>query len=945
MKTILSFIILLCSWQIAAAQSPGFQYVSPKPNSILVSSETNIILKSSSVVERSSISSNLFRVEGTLSGVHDGTTILTDDGRTIVFNPFVPFSGDEIVSVLTQSDIGTVRGTIPAGYSFQFTTMPQSAKILRKMPTESELAEYRSSAAYLPAPPITIDSVNNPSPGYIFLATWDRNVPIHNYANYLFILDSSGKILDSTRVIGAPFDFQIQPNGMLSYGLGDYIGNTPGNGNLRHFVLDSTLAKVDSFQMKNGYFTDFHDFILLPNGHAMMMSYHTVTYDLSKVVPGGKTDALLVIDVFQEQDKDKNVVFEWRDIDYIPITDTDLKLTDPRVNPSTLNAFELDDDGNLLMSFRNHSDIMKISRETGEVMWKFGGLKNEFTFVGEHKENAPYYFARQHDIHRLPNGHISLFDNGEFHSPWYSRAVEYELDEVNKVATLVSEYRYTSGNISAQAAGNAHRLPNGGWFVGFGILDPTSPVMRNIVESHADGTTAFELSMPTNVISYRTSKQPWRQLVRTVFVSIAEVLETNTYVFAKNGDTTGVSVRFEQLVGDSYNSVSIKRIPYGPVTPEFVSDAPIIAPVSIIYSGAAISSHISEVHIDLKKYPEIKHPALTSIFVREFPGQGLFVELPTVFDSTAHELIASTTKFGEIVFGTSDLRQGQAIPVLIEPLNNRKILASKPVLLKWGGHGLLQSFELQISTDSMFVTTVLDSILKNSFVQRSGFAKNQKYYWRVRANAANDTTNWSPVWRFEPADAFVALQTPDGGEKYEIGKPVIIRWASNISDSVKVYLLRGFSSAGILGKTSARNNAFIWNVGAALAVDSIYRIVITSLLDSTLADTSYYAFTLYKVTNVETAGGKTPDGFELSQNYPNPFNPNTVIQFQIPEDHFVTLKLFDILGNTVNTLVQQPMRAGIHRIDVNASSLPSGTYFYRIHAGQYSDTKKMILMK
>ena len=115
------------------------------------------------------------------------------------------------------------------------------------------------------------------------MATWDRNLP-HQYGNFIFILDSVGHIIDSVRVNGAPYDFQIQPNGLLSYALGDFISNVPGPGEeLQHIVLDTTLAVVDSFKMKNGYATDFHEFLMLPNGHVMMMSYHTIIFDMSTI--------------------------------------------------------------------------------------------------------------------------------------------------------------------------------------------------------------------------------------------------------------------------------------------------------------------------------------------------------------------------------------------------------------------------------------------------------------------------------------------------------------------------------------------------------------------------------------------------------------------------------------------------------------------------------------
>jgi len=182
---------------------------------------------------------------------------------------------------------------------------------------------YKSETAFLPAPMITIDSVNDPSPGHIFMATWDRNVP-HVYANYIFVLDKTGHIVDSLRLNGALFDFKVQPNGLLSVALGDFAGVVPlADDELRHLVLDSDLTVVDSFKMQNDYPTDFHEFLLLPNGHGMMMSYHYTKYDMSTLHPEGRPDCDLVINVIQEQDRDKNVVFEWRNIDYIPIEDTD----------------------------------------------------------------------------------------------------------------------------------------------------------------------------------------------------------------------------------------------------------------------------------------------------------------------------------------------------------------------------------------------------------------------------------------------------------------------------------------------------------------------------------------------------------------------------------------------------------------------------------------------
>ncbi len=93
----------------------------------------------------------------------------------------------------------------------------------------------------------------------------------------------------------------------------------------------------------------------------------------------------------------------------------------------------------------------------------------------------------------------------------------------------------------------------------------------------------------------------------------------------------------------------------------------------------------------------------------------------------------------------------------------------------------------------------------------------------------------------------------------------------------------------------------------------------------------------------------TPNQFKLEQNYPNPFNPSTVIQYQINKESFVTLKVYDMLGKEVASLVNQDQRAGIYQVEFNTDNLSrkltSGTYFYTLRAGNNEDTKKLILLK
>jgi hypothetical protein len=103
-------------------------------------------------------------------------------------------------------------------------------------------------------------------------------------------------------------------------------------------------------------------------------------------------------------------------------------------------------------------------------------------------------------------------------------------------------------------------------------------------------------------------------------------------------------------------------------------------------------------------------------------------------------------------------------------------------------------------------------------------------------------------------------------------------------------------------------------------------------------------------TVVNPPNNNLPDGFILSQNYPNPFNPSTTINYSIPAFSFVTLKIYDVLGNEITTLVNEEKSQGMYEVlfsisSENSYNLPSGIYFYRLQAGSFVETKKMILLK
>ena len=98
------------------------------------------------------------------------------------------------------------------------------------------------------------------------------------------------------------------------------------------------------------------------------------------------------------------------------------------------------------------------------------------------------------------------------------------------------------------------------------------------------------------------------------------------------------------------------------------------------------------------------------------------------------------------------------------------------------------------------------------------------------------------------------------------------------------------------------------------------------------------------ITSVEDEGG-IPTKFVLSQNYPNPFNPSTTIRYNLPKEAMVSIKVYDMLGREMKTLIKEYKSAGSYNVEFNASNLTSGIYFYRLTAGDFTQVKKLVLMK
>jgi photosystem II stability/assembly factor-like uncharacterized protein len=153
------------------------------------------------------------------------------------------------------------------------------------------------------------------------------------------------------------------------------------------------------------------------------------------------------------------------------------------------------------------------------------------------------------------------------------------------------------------------------------------------------------------------------------------------------------------------------------------------------------------------------------------------------------------------------------------------------------------------------------------------------------------------------------------------------------------------NGGAMLAKTTDGGNSWIDQLPSQLGVESI--LMVNENVGYAVGENGR----IYKTTN----GGGVTDvdlgflqiykSFLLDQNYPNPFNPETKINFSIPEMEYVTLKVYDVLGNEVETLVNEERPAGTYEIEFDANGLSSGVYFYQLRCVGLVETKKMILLR
>ncbi len=312
---------------------------------------------------------------------------------------------------------------------------------------------------------------NNPTPGFVVFAA----------GSYGIVIDNSGRVIWYRYFPdGIGLNFQALANGRYAT-----QPHTPALDDAEPWAeLDPAGDITATFGCANGLVSRFHDAIGDGAGGHWLMCDEIRTMDLSAI--GGQAAARVTGTVIQHVDATGAAPFQWNAFDHFALTD--LPAADragAAVNFTHGNAIALDTDGNLLASFRSLSEITKISTTTGAILWRLGGLANQFTFAGT--GDPP--FVGQHGLRFTATGLLLLDNRGE---PGASRVERYSVDATTRTATLVESFSSLPPAVGL-LGGSVQQLSNGHVLASLGNG-------QKVEEYDAAGNVVWRLSGGTGYI-------------------------------------------------------------------------------------------------------------------------------------------------------------------------------------------------------------------------------------------------------------------------------------------------------------------------------------------------------------------------------------------------------------------------------------------------------------
>ncbi len=984
----LVFLLLLTS-QLVSGYHPAIDYIFPLPDSELLTPKTTIILKLGSAYnDKVTNLSTLIRVSGDEGNV-EGSVFWAADDRTIIFKPAQDLNADQFYDVRIQTSQVTTRD-----FAYTFKTAARGVNDFDGLQKHTNASDRNTNVGSVP-PVRLINGVAVPSdfpnlrtqqfgetaPGKIFYAT---NYPQEGTGNYLIICENDG-----TPYFYRRYDDVVRSGNLTVHPTGDLTA---------HFyfkwfyvVLDEHFVEVDTIRVGHGYETDNHELQILKNGHSLLIARDRAKIDMSRIVSGGQGEATVEGHHLQELDADRNVIFEWRSWDHYYIRDSFVNLKGGFIDYVHMNSIAIDYDGHYVISARDLNEITKINRTTGEIIWRLNGRNNEFTFL-----NDPDEFIYQHDFRPLPGkpNYYTVFDNGRGRHPQHSRAVEYKIDPQQKTIEKVWEYRHQPDWYSS-SMGSAQRLPNGNTLVDFPAGETRA------VEVNRAGDVLFEL-ISQGHSNYRCRRFEWSGKMQQPYLVTEDLGTTVRLIFNKFGDAD--VKQYNIYYGTRHNPT--QRLA---TTSQTYYDATQLEPKVLYYFRVtAVDGQNNESDYSNEETGTIRvlAPGQNAVRNGSFDSDE-FWDFHTTSGQAVSRI--SDGQYKIIVHTNSDMAEVRLTQSDIIVLQNKSYVfefdayASSPRAInakvesatsphinygKIGNTAITTRlkhyrfpFEMQHPTDTearvifhcggepgdIYIDNVSltysepasgDSVVKINF-QPPDVDEPSDYLVDIGLAYANRESGLNYGWldgdndetRVREGQSDLRYATLNHMQKDDI--PRI--WELKVPNGTyEVFLVMGdagytdqlnFVRLENLVLSDPDGEDYFDEYSASVRVDD-GRLTIQPTSQSSNAKLCFIEISGLTL-NVELPESteQIPQHSELFPNFPNPFNSSTTIRFDLAQEEFVNLSVFDIRGRLVTTLVSQTKRSGRHAISFDASDLASGLFFYKLETPSVSLVQKMLVVK
>jgi hypothetical protein len=305
-----------------------------------------------------------------------------------------------------------------------------------------------------------------------------------------------------------------------------------------YVVLDSSYRQVASVRAELGLQADLHEFLIAPDGVAYFTTYRPYTADLRAVngpAHGAAVDATIQgIDLATGE-----LVFSWSSAEHIGLAESYQKYSkDAPYDPVHLNSIDLTPEGTLLVSARNTWTVYKIDPSNGDIVWRLGGKKSDFSLGRDVR------FAWQHDARAHADGTISLFDDEAAPAEsTQSRGLILSVDETAKTAAVAGQYFHPSKALLAGSQGSVQILPGGNLLVGWGA-EPY------YTELQQDGTLVLDGKFASGD-SYRALRFDWTGLPSEAPALALERTTTGRIVAYMSWNGSTETARWRVLGGPS----------------------------------------------------------------------------------------------------------------------------------------------------------------------------------------------------------------------------------------------------------------------------------------------------------------------------------------------------------------------------------------------------------